>query len=750
MTRARLFSNRPVRATAAIGTLVAAALFLFSALTGFHVALPVIALVYALCLPTLVLSVSISLSLKQTRSRTNALHSDLRRADRSLHEVRSTLRSFEKDSRETAAGRELVLQRLDDRTRRTTPAITDIAGSIGKMAPLVRDIHAATPRSTGDATSTGPRPTSPAESAPEAGSTKADASAYKFPEIVLGAAAPNFPGVHVAVIADEFTARAFAHEWDISTPTPDSWRSEFEARRPDFLFVESAWEGNGRSWLYHLVGPSAPRPAVHDIVTYCRDNDIPTIFWNKEDPPHFEDFLETAALFDHVYTTDGNLIDAYRERLGHERVSVLPFAAQPKIHNPARVGRVPRDRSIAFGGMYFRHKYPERREQLDTLLPAASRLGLDIYSRQAGGDPNYQFPAPYSDHVRGSLPYRQMLTAYHAYKVILNVNSVVDSPTMCARRIFEATASGAAVVTTPTPAIEEFFPDGLLTTVSSEDDAYNKMRALVRSTEYRDRLVHRAQRQIWETATYRHRAEQVMTDLRIPTGTSSQQHSIVVTSNRPEHVDMAFANAARQTIENKQLIFLSHGFELSSYEQSRLRDRYQLDDVGFLHAESSESLGSNLNRLFSTAEGDIIFRMDDDDYYGANYSRDLLHALSFSGSQVVGKAESYIYFEESDSTVLTYIGHSHRHTDFIRGATFCGRREVFNLYKFPDARRGEDSDFLAQVRKDGGTVYSADRFNFLVRRRAAKDSHTWTVSDAKLFSSGEMRFIGDDPRQVDV
>src|SRR5699024_6514277 len=178
--------------------------------------------------------------------------------------------------------------------------------------------------------------------------------------------------------------------------------------------------------------------------------------------------------------------------------------------DPARVARVPRDREIVFGGMYFRHKYPERREQLAILLPAAAKLGLDIYSRQAGGDDNYQFPDAYSKHVRGSLRYREMLSAYHAYRVVLNVNSGTNSPTMCARRIFEATASGAAVLTTSTEAIEQFFPQGLLTTVTDSDDAHDKMRALLRSKEHRDRLVHRAQRHVWETATYSHRASQVM------------------------------------------------------------------------------------------------------------------------------------------------------------------------------------------------------------------------------------------------
>ena len=46
----------------------------------------------------------------------------------------------------------------------------------------------------------------------------------------------------------------------------------------------------------------------------------------------------------------------------------------------------------------------------------------------------------------GELPYDQMLAAYKMYKVFLNVNSVIDSPTMCARRVFELSACSTPVV----------------------------------------------------------------------------------------------------------------------------------------------------------------------------------------------------------------------------------------------------------------------------------------------------------------
>src|SRR5699024_6397803 len=289
----------------------------------------------------------------------------------------------------------------------------------------------------------------------------------------------------------------------------------------DFVFVESAWNGNSGDWKFKLTGTSGPSSEVKQLLVECRNRGLPTVFWNKEDPPHFEDFLPLAEHFDVVFTSDIRLIPEYVARLGHNRVAALPFAAQPAIHSPARPAHNHGARDIAFAGMYFAHKYPERREQMDLLLGAAATVsprmeyGLEIFSRFLGKDERYQFPSGLDDRVIGSLPYRNLLTAYKNYKVFLNVNSVVDSPSMCARRIFEITAAGTPVVTTPSVATREFFPTEEVPQPSTPDDAEWTLRALVRSKELRDRTVHLAQRRIWREHTYSHRAMTVMDSLGI-------------------------------------------------------------------------------------------------------------------------------------------------------------------------------------------------------------------------------------------
>ncbi|WP_246819252.1 glycosyltransferase [Corynebacterium sp. HMSC04H06] len=641
-------------------------------------------------------------------------------------------------------------EELSEVTRKVAllnPIIRNTAGSVGRMAPLVRGLSQGDSSQAAALTKAVGAPNTPAQSTTE---TTRSQGKITFPPVrPVKPAAPS-SDITAMVIADPFTAEAFAYEWNQILPTKTSWKQILDEQRIDLLFVESAWEGNNGEWKYQFTGSLAPRAEIVALVEECKKRGIPTCFWNKEDPPHFEDFLDTAKLFDYVFTTDINMVPEYRKRLRHDRIEVLPFAAQPRIHNPAKIRGVARDKDVTFGGMYFRDKYPERRAQMDFLLPAAAKFNFDIFSRQLGGAPQYQFPAQYDKAVRNSLPYDQMLTAYHAYKTVLNVNSVTNSASMCARRIFEATACGAAVVSAPSPAISQFYPNDLVTVADDEKSAYQKLRILTRSDEFRERQVHLAQRLTWSHYTYEKRVDTVLETIGITPARKRQTISIISPTIRPENLSIIFENFGRQSYGDKQLLISCHGFEPDENQLRNLSTKHGIDNCKVVASPPENSLADNLNELIELADGDVIARMDDDDWYGENYLLDLYNALVFSQADVVGKAASYIYFEEPDMTVLTMPQMEHKYTEFVRGATLMGLKSTFLQFPFPNGTRGEDSDFLTSLVKANKLIYSADRFNFSVTRNKSKDSHTWNAADDFLFGTGVMKYIGRSIEQISL
>ncbi|KRE35518.1 glycosyltransferase [Janibacter sp. Soil728] len=568
----------------------------------------------------------------------------------------------------------------------------------------------------------------------------------ELPEWPIPQRPPRRPDLRVAVVLDDFSRLALAPEWQQIEVTPAGWRTQVEGG-VDLLFVESAWHGNGGTWRYQLTGSKAPSAELVALVEHCRSVGVPTVFWCKEDPVHFDDFVDTAAIFDHVLTTDVEMLPRYRERLGHDRVGVMPFAAQERIHNPIRPQQGHASRDIAFAGMYFAHKYPERREQMDLLLGAADRVssrmehGLEIFSRFAGGDANYQFPPPLDARVVGSLSYLQTLTAYRSFKVFLNVNSVVGSPSMCARRVFEISACGTPVVSTPSPALDAFFPDDEVVRVSEPKDAEWMLRALVRSPLLRDHMVHRAQRRIWREHTYAARIDDVLAQIGLQEHVrTSRTVTALVSTNRPHQLEHVIAQVGQQRDVRVQLALLMHGFD----EETRVRSlaaEHGIEDLLVLHAEQEASLGACLNRLVDAATGDVVAKMDDDDLYGEYYLFDSLQALDYSGADVVGKQAHQMHLQQQGVHIVRFPEREHRFTDFVAGPTMVMPRPVALEHRFPDSQVGEDSELLRRVVDSGGRVYSADRFEFEQVRRGAGE-HTWDASDAEMLANADVHGFG--------
>lgn len=567
--------------------------------------------------------------------------------------------------------------------------------------------------------------------------------------------APRRSDLTVGVILDDFSSAAFSFEWNLLHLRKDSWHQQLADTRIDFLFVESAWNGNSGSWKFQLTGTSGPKPEFLALMEWCRAQSIPTVFWNKEDPPHYDDFLPAARCFDVVFTSDSDRIPSYLEDLGHDRVAALPFAAQPAIHNPIRTGQDRHSRGVAFAGMYFAHKYPERRQQMDMLLTAARNASqggpeLEIFSRQLGGESNYQFPVPFSENVIGTLDYARMLTAYRAYKVFLNVNSVVDSPSMCARRIFEITACGTPVVSAPSAAIEHFFEPDEVLVAGSQAQGEHQIRMLARSPELNDRVVHKGQRRIWAENTYAHRAETIVASVlparSHPVGLPTA--SAMVSTIRPHQLEHVFATVGSQVGVDLELVLLTHGFEADAVRLEDLAKQYGVRRYKVLTAPRELSLGECLNMCVHAASGNVLTKMDDDDYYGPNYLADLLNALEFSQADVVGKLAHHMHFSSNKATVLRMPHLEHTSTRIVMGPTITARREVFEAHPFQPLNRGEDTAFLKAVTTAGGSIYSADRFNFCQLR--STEGHTWDVSDEELVASGEIKFFGDPKEHITV
>lgn len=276
----------------------------------------------------------------------------------------------------------------------------------------------------------------------------------------------------VGIIGDEFTRTTLQGSFQAIFLDRNLWQEQLNEITFDMIFVESAWEGNEAQWHRGVGYYSDEESAdLRKLLAVANEKSIPTVFWNKEDPVHFKRFAPNAALFDHVFTTDANMIPEYLAIPGNRNITVsaMPFYAQPEIHNPLPVEREFHS-TFAYAGTYYGQRYADRSKGLDALLRVAKKFGLEIYDRQAANpDSPYKFPAKYRQDVRGALPYAEVIESYSTHLAHLNVSSVTNSPTMFSRRVVEIPACGGVVVSAKGRGITESLGSNIASSNDEED-----------------------------------------------------------------------------------------------------------------------------------------------------------------------------------------------------------------------------------------------------------------------------------------
>lgn len=422
----------------------------------------------------------------------------------------------------------------------------------------------------------------------------------------------NMCDIRISAIMDEFTYKSYKEECDIDLLSVDYWQEQLEAFNPDFLFVESAWRGRDDGWDRKI---STLSTELQGVIEWCKFRNIPTVFWNKEDPVHFQTFINTAKKFDFVFTTDIDCIIRYKKALNHENIYWLPFAAQLKFHNP--IEKYDREDAFCFAGAYY-VKYPERTRDLNAFVDDLSQYKpFIIYDRNYhNNDDNYKFPEKFTPFIKGNLPYEQIDKAYKGYNYSINLNSIKQSQGMFARRVFEVLASNTILVSNYSRAVRLLLGD----LVASSDSSYQILKQLndiLESPYALDKTKLYALRKVLSEHTYTHRLKYLT--------------SKVLKTNFEENASVLILCSPKN---NKELEQVTQSFNSQLYPNKKLLVMGQLGAANY-------NLDDVQKFLSNHPEYNFVSYFSAKDYYGEYYLTDLVLAMSFTSTDIVGKSKHY-------------------------------------------------------------------------------------------------------------
>lgn len=457
----------------------------------------------------------------------------------------------------------------------------------------------------------------------------------------------------IGIIADEFLYRSYVDIADFIYITPEEYKYNI-----DLLFVATAWKGLHNEWKgLGSINDDKMRNKLFAIINYYKKLGKKVIFYSKEDPSNYYIFLDIAKQCDFIFTTAEECVEHYRKDTGIDKVAVLDFSINPIQFNPIGIQMFNFD-EVLFAGTWWNKKYPERKEDMEVIFENVLKAGKRLriidrnYSLQ---NPDYFYPVKYLKYVSPEISHAVLQKIHKMYSWSININSIKNSNTMFASRVYELQALGNLIISNHSKGMERKFPNVII-----EDGSGNAVKAL---TQYNDEEIYSKRiegvRRVLSGETTYDRINYILKFIGEKTFNYKKSVAIIIPEeNESELWEMAQA----QTYENKELI-------KSSKLNCEIYTKY--DIIAFFAADSE---------------------------YSQFYIEDMVNAFKYTDCDFITKKAYY----EKD-TLVSGIEHNYvKEFDEIGRTVFW--RSSYSLEELRNGTGGQD--------KKG---YSIDHFNYRKR-----------------------------------
>ncbi|MBE3002438.1 glycosyltransferase family 2 protein [Nocardiopsis sp. HNM0947] len=292
-------------------------------------------------------------------------------------------------------------------------------------------------------------------------------------------------------------------------------------------------------------------------------------------------------------------------------------------------------------------------------------------------------------------------------------------PTAAVRAVASLAAGGVPLLSGPVPAWAAGLGGRLIALLTDTDE--EGLRSRLRREEHSVRL-RRAALELHGTRP-RWRALARRAGVPLP---PEPTVSVVLCTRRPEMVGFALAQIARQRGVDAEVVLTLHGFGADSPGVASALAEFDATGIPLTvyEADADRLFGAVLNDAVARAGGSLIAKWDDDDWYGPDHLADLLLARCYSGAELVGTGQDFVFLQEVDLTVWRS-RESETATRFIAGGTILVDRVVLEeTGGFRPLPRAIDTQLLLAVTRGGGRVHRTHGLGYVLRRTGA--GHTWS------------------------
>lgn len=216
--------------------------------------------------------------------------------------------------------------------------------------------------------------------------------------------------------------------------------------------------------------------------------------------------------------------------------------------------------------------------------------------------------------------------------------------------------------------------------------------------------------------------------------------SAVLLTHRADFLEHAMRQLAGIRYPRFEIVLALHGDAVSEDSAQRAIADHP-HSVRMLRIDSDVIFGTAMQRACDFAEGQLVTKFDDDDFYGPEHVWDLVLARMYSGAQVTGKALDWIRVESADVTVFRPTYAAEKFADFVAGGTMLiSRQDLADIGGWLPVSKHIDRALLDAFLADGGLVYRTTGLGYVYVRHGV--GHTAQVSDEHFLTKNAGRWPG--------
>lgn len=215
--------------------------------------------------------------------------------------------------------------------------------------------------------------------------------------------------------------------------------------------------------------------------------------------------------------------------------------------------------------------------------------------------------------------------------------------------------------------------------------------------------------------------------------------SAVLVTRRPEFVLPMVERLAKLRYPDLEIIVGMHGIPAPEGLHAAAGER----PIQLIEFAADEVFGKVVDEAFRAASGELVTKVDDDDYYSDDYLWDLVVARQYSKALLVGKTTTVIYLEALDTTVRRVFGSPESFINRVAGgALLLSAADLREVGGWPAVPRAIDSALIANVTKAGGLIYQPQDIGYLYMRNASPSAHTWNTDVGRFLANASEQWIG--------